>query len=89
MSSLTYHKRGERLICHLCGYTRNSYTKCEKCNSADLLRPGAGTQKLDESVLTLFPKARGVRLDSDVTGGKNNAWKILREFAERKYNLLI
>ncbi|MFQ5607418.1 MAG: primosomal protein N' [Candidatus Zixiibacteriota bacterium] len=88
-SSLTYHKRGGRLICHLCGFVRSGYGSCDSCESSELLHPGAGTQKLEESALTLFPAARGVRLDSDVAGRKSAAWRILREFSEKKYNLLV
>lgn len=88
-SALTFHKRGARLLCHLCGFTRAGYESCESCDSKDLLHQGAGTQKLEESVLTLFPRAKGVRLDSDVAGGKNAAWRILRGFADGDHNLLI
>ena len=88
-SALTFHKQGARLICHLCGFTRAGYDTCESCHSKELLHQGAGTQKLEESVLTLFPEAKGVRLDSDVAGGKNSAWRILRGFADGNHNLLI
>lgn len=88
-SALTYHKRCDRLMCHLCGFTRAGYTTCEKCDATDLLHQGAGTQKLEESVLTLFPQAKGVRLDSDAAAGKNSAWRILQSFADGTHNLLI
>ncbi len=86
---LTYHKRNAQLICHLCGFTRSDYLQCESCESLDLRYVGAGTQKLEESVGTLFAGARCVRLDSDVTNVKGAAWNIFRDFADGKYNLLI
>ncbi|HSG98512.1 MAG TPA: primosomal protein N' [candidate division Zixibacteria bacterium] len=87
-SALTYHKRGERLICHFCGFTRADITRCPACGGAKLSQLGAGTQKLEDSAAALFAGARAVRLDTDaVTRG--GAWKTLRDFADGKYNLLL
>ncbi len=88
-SRLTFHKHNSQLICHLCGFTRSDYLRCDACQSAKLRYVGAGTQKLEESVTTLFAGARAVRLDSDVTNVKGAAWQIFRDFASGKYNLLI
>ena len=86
---LTYHKTGNYLTCHYCGSVRREYDTCEKCGSRNLLFMGVGTQKVEESVIRLFPQARPVRLDSDTAGGRTASHNILSEFASHTYNLLL
>ena len=86
---LTYHKAGRKLTCHYCGYVLSSYHACEKCAGTDFLFPGAGTQKVEEHVARLFEKGQVLRFDSDTASGRKNAHLLLREFAERRYNLLL
>lgn len=88
-STLTFHKGAKRLTCHFCGYSNQATNRCSECQSTDLLHLGAGTQKLEESVNELFPNARCVRLDSDIASKKSAAWRILQDFAERKYDILL
>jgi primosomal protein N' (replication factor Y) (superfamily II helicase) len=86
---LTYHKAGKKLTCHYCGYVVVGYNFCEKCAGSQFLYPGAGTQKVEEHVARLFEQGRVLRFDSDTASGRKNAHRLLHEFAERKYNLLL
>jgi primosomal protein N' (replication factor Y) len=86
---LTYHKVGARLTCHYCDYSTSSYHICEKCQGLDFLLQGAGTQRVEESIPRLFTGARVVRLDSDSASGRHGAYRILSDFAARKFNLLL
>ncbi|MGD8921719.1 MAG: primosomal protein N' [Candidatus Zixiibacteriota bacterium] len=86
---LTYHKSGHKLSCHYCGYVKYNYEVCGECGSAHFLFLGAGTQKVEENIPRLFPAARAMRFDSDTASGRRNAYQLLREFAERKYDLLL
>ncbi|MEW5797152.1 MAG: primosomal protein N' [Candidatus Zixiibacteriota bacterium] len=86
---LTYHKAGHKLTCHYCGHIVSGYHACEKCAGTDFLFPGAGTQKVEEHVERLFEQGRVLRFDSDTASGRKNAHLLLREFAERKYNMLL
>ena len=86
---LTFHKSGQKLVCHYCGFVRTNYDVCEKCLSRSLLFPGAGTQKVEEAVPRLFPGAATIRLDSDSAAGRQNAHRILDAFARREYLILL
>lgn len=86
---LTFHKAGQKLVCHYCGYVRTDYDVCEKCNSRSLLFPGAGTQRVEEAVPRLFPGASTIRLDSDSAAGRQNAHRILDSFARKEHQILL
>ncbi len=65
--ALTLHRsRGPSdLLCHHCGVRREPPETCPSCGSPDLAAAGAGTQRLLEEALGLWPSARIVRLDRD------------------------
>ncbi|MEE8576017.1 MAG: primosomal protein N' [candidate division Zixibacteria bacterium] len=86
---LTYHKNGNRLACHYCGKIESYAGNCAKCGGDRLLHKGTGTQRVEEFVGTLFSTARPVRMDSDSASGRLKAYRILSEFAQEKYNLLL
>ena len=46
-------------------------------------------QKLEQEVGYTFPRARRLRWDSDVTGGKSSHGDILRKFRNREAEILI
>lgn len=46
-TSLTYHERGARLICHHCGYSMAAPALCPECGSPYLKKFGAGTQRVE------------------------------------------
>lgn len=86
--SLTYHKTSDMLRCHYCGYAVKKFMECPKCGSDDLKDYGLGTQKLEEELLTRY-KARVVRMDMDTTSKKGAHQKIIEEFGEHKYDILV
>lgn len=87
--SLTYHKVGQRLMCHFCGYIDSQYHTCSKCQSDKLDYIGTGTQKVEEKIAELFDNAKLIRLDSDSAAERNRAHTILAAFADKEYNLLL
>ena len=62
--SMTYHKNINKLVCHYCGRTANQPKICPVCHSKKIKEFGAGTEKLEEEVRNLFPKANILRMDS-------------------------
>ena len=86
---LTFHKPGHKLSCHYCGHVEYNYATCAKCGSSDFLFVGTGTQRVEEQIPRLFPEAKVVRFDSDTASGRDSAYRILKDFAARKYNLLL
>lgn len=87
--SLTFHKRKNQLICHYSGYSRKADTNCEKCGSEFLSEQGSGTQKIEEQLETLFPKARVLRFDRDSTSRKGAHERILNSFAQGEADILV
>ena len=86
--SLTYHKTSDMLRCHYCGYATKKYTQCPKCHSTDLKDYGLGTQKLEEELNKKY-HARVVRMDMDTTSKKGTHQKIIEEFEQEKYDILV
>ena len=85
--SLSYHKNKNLLICHYCGHSIPYNGTCVKCNGT-LKGLGAGTQKIEEEVASLFPDAKVCRLDSD-TSQSSNIKEIIRSFENGETNILV
>ena len=86
--SLSYHKSDDSMKCHYCGYTGAYDGKCRKCSGA--LSPlGAGTQKIEEELATLFPEARIARLDSDTSQSQSLEKQIIKEFSKGEIDILV
>lgn len=87
--SLTYHSYNNRLTCHYCGYTKRLDNKCDNCQSDSVRYSGYGTQRIEEEVSALVPGARVLRMDADTTSTKFSHEKLLNQFAQKEYNILI
>lgn len=84
--ALSYHQDKGRLVCHYCGHTELFTETCPHCGGT--LRPiGAGTQKIEEEALALFPDAAIARLDSDTTPAQ--AIRIIESFENGATDILI
>lgn len=86
---LTYHKKGNYLQCHYCGYKTFKPVKCPDCNSSDINEFGLGTEKLEEEIINTFERAKTIRMDIDTTSKKGSHNKIINDFQNGKYNILI
>ncbi len=87
--TLTYHKSSNNLICHYCGYQQKKDELCPKCMEKALNYYGLGTEKLEESINSLFPQARVVRMDQDTTRNKGSHEKIINAFKNEEYDILL
>jgi len=86
---LTYHKNGNKLNCHYCNYTTYKPKNCLNCKSEAITDLGMGTEKLEEEVSKIFDKAKVVRMDIDTTRKKGSHERIINDFRNKKYNILI
>ena len=86
---LTYHKVGNKLNCHYCNYTTYKPSICSNCNSKSINDYGIGTEKLEEEVKKRFSHSKIVRMDIDTTSRKGSHEKIINDFRNKKYNILI
>ena len=78
-----------RLTCHHCGFNRQAPKTCPDCNSPFLRQLGLGTQKVEEEARALYPDARILRLDSDITARKGAYEEIFHEFKDGNADILI
>lgn len=86
--SMTYHKNGY-LVCHLCGRAMKQTKVCSKCGSKYVKFFGAGTERVQEEVHKLFPKARILRMDVDTTRTKDSHERIYNAFKNGEGDILI
>ncbi|MFZ4549916.1 MAG: replication restart helicase PriA, partial [Bacteroidales bacterium] len=87
--SLVYHKKQNQLRCHYCGYTTRIPDKCPDCGHTHLVMKGFGTEKIEEELSLIFPKARIARMDLDTTRTRFAHQKLIASFEERKVDILV
>jgi len=64
-ANLVLHAVGKRLRCHHCGWEEKIPRACPTCGNPDLRPVGRGTQRVEETLASLFPDARIARIDRD------------------------
>lgn len=87
--TMTYHRADETLRCHLCGDSRPAPARCPKCGAPDIRWKGLGTQRVEEAVRRILPRARIERMDTDTMSKKNRFREVLSEFRAGKIDVLI
>jgi primosomal protein N' (replication factor Y) len=88
-SRLVVHLKQGRLRCHHCGHEQKIVRQCPSCGNADLHPTGHGTQRLEETLKALFPKARIQRVDRDSTSRKEALNHILTAVHDNEIDILI
>ena len=87
--TLTYHRKENKLKCHYCGYEQENIIICPDCGSNKVKYFGTGTQKLEEQIQIMFPKASTIRMDIDTVSKKNSHEEILNKFKNENIDILI
>lgn len=87
--ALIYHKQTNRLSCHYCGYSIQPPTSCHACGNNDLRYRGFGTEKIEEEIEILFPKAKVARMDLDTTRSKYAYKQLIDEFELGNIDILV
>ncbi len=87
--TLTFHRRERRLLCHYCDFAAPVPDKCGACGSEFLHFQGSGSEKVEDELRRLFPKARIARLDRDTVKGRDHYETVLHAFRERRYDILV
>lgn len=86
---MTFHITDKKLRCHLCAEERLAPFKCPECKSVNIRKKGVGTQKIEDIVQKILPRAKIVRMDADSMSKKNLYRKILNDFRIGKIDLLV
>lgn len=93
--SLTYHERGNLLVCHHCGHRIPAPATCPKCGSPYLRKFGAGTQRVEDDLRALIAGFENVgdvpviRMDADTTSRKGAHQNLLEQFAAAPVAVLL
>ncbi len=83
---LTYHSANGRLMCHYCGHSERAPQACPQCGGL-MKQVGAGTQRVEEELNALFPRARVLRMDADTVSGNHEA--LLDRFSRENIPILL
>jgi primosomal protein N' (replication factor Y) len=86
---LTYHERADLLLCHRCNRRYPAPSICPACGSKRIKFFGAGTQRVEEYIQQIAPRARLLRWDADTTTGKGSHDAILQRFAAHEADVLV
>ncbi len=87
--SLTFHRGANRIVCHLCGHIAVAPTKCPDCKDPGIKYTGMGTEKVEDSVSKVFPKAVVKRMDADVMQRREAYKETLGAFRSGKIDILV
>jgi primosomal protein N' (replication factor Y) len=87
--ALTYHATEHALICHYCYRHEEPPEMCPICVGVSLRYAGQGTERIEEAVQRLFPRARLLRWDRDTARGRHGHERLLEAFANHQADILI
>ena len=87
--ALTYHKEDNMLKCHHCGHVEIAPNLCPICGSKYFMHNGFGSEKVISEINKLFPKAKVLRLDSDISEVRNNIPKVIKAFSNHEADILV
>lgn len=89
--TLTYHKAANKLMCHYCATEYKMPDRCPnpECRDPNFKFSGLGTQRVEEVVKKLFPRARVYRMDSDTMTQRESYRTVLDDFRTGKIDILI
>ena len=62
---VVYHRDHHAAQCHTCGRKYSPPTSCPDCSSTELRLKRAGTQRIEQDIQKIFPKAKVIRADRD------------------------
>ncbi len=85
---LTYHSANERLMCHYCGYSQPTPSRCPACGGP-VKRVGTGTQKVQQEIEGIFPYMTVDRMDADTVSATNTHQHILEHFQKENVSVLL
>lgn len=85
---LTVHLGAARLRCHHCGADAPLPPRCPQCGF--MVKPvGQGTERIEETLGTLFPGVAVARLDRDVVRRRGDMEGVMRRMASGEARILV
>lgn len=87
--TLNYHKNTDKLHCHYCGTVYPTVTTCMACGNHNFLQQNFGTERIEEQLEELFPKAKIARMDIDSVRGKSAHDNLIQLFEQGRVEILV
>jgi primosomal protein N' (replication factor Y) len=85
---LTVHLSSTRLRCHHCGADSALPERCPQCGFA--VKPvGQGTERIEETLATLFPAIPSIRLDRDAVRRRGDMEEAMRRMSSGEARILV
>jgi primosomal protein N' (replication factor Y) len=86
---LVVHLRQRRLKCHHCGHEQKIPLQCPNCGNTDLYPTGQATQRLEQTLQSIFPTARIARVDRDSMRSKDALNDLLTKVHHQEIDILV
>ena len=86
---LTYHAAEHAMLCHYCFRQEAPPTICPICLRGGVRYYGHGTERVEDAVRRLFPRARLLRWDNDTARGRYGHERLLDAFASHQADILV
>ena len=87
--SLTYHKYTHKMHCHYCSSRHPLPEACPACGNKHLNEKGYGTAKIEDEIVSFFPKAIVGRMDFDTVNTRAAYEDLLMDFEDRQIDILV
>lgn len=87
--ALVYFEEKEKYGCLHCSYKADLLSACPTCGACQFSHRGIGIQLVEKRIRRLFPSARILRLDADISKSKKKNEKILKDLISGNFEILI
>jgi primosomal protein N' (replication factor Y) len=87
--SLNFHKLTNKLHCHYCGTVYPPVFTCAACGNHKFVQRNFGTERIEEYLEEVFPKARIARMDIDSVRGKTAHDSLIQLFEQQRIDILV
>lgn len=87
-AGMTYHRRTNKLMCHICGRMEALPSTCPNCGGAISMR-GAGLEKIQQEVSVRFPAARTALVSSDTITSRQSLERLVHKLEDGEIDIVI
>jgi len=87
--TLTVHRRKKIISCHHCEYRRPITETCPECDQPTLAGVGSGTERIEETLHRVLPRARIARMDRDTTAKRGSHEALIRRWEKGEIDILV
>ena len=88
-TTMTVHRKDDRLVCHICGFSQLTPSRCPECSSRSIVNAGYGTERVEEILRQVFTTAKIARVDTDTMRKKGQLRETLNAFRAKKIDVLL